>query len=268
MPASAAEDIALDGYLCADFSRDTDTSSEGPKSLRSLMMIAWTTGYAAAYQRSQPRADSSAIVLIASALMQACRKNPDKEVVKVAVASIDGFVSGADAAATSTGVAAVPSSSSEGKFKIFDNRDIPGVDLRRLQKVDLQSCKAACEPEQSCQAFSYDKWNRWCFLKSGLSPLSLEPSSLVGIKGALPEPEVSKEAVRMDRRPGKSPAGKPYSTGNVQSLDACEANCLGDQKCLAFSFVKASSRCNAYDRVETIGLDAGSISGIKTQNPP
>lgn len=154
------------------------------------------------------------------------------------------------------------------KFTIYENRDISGADLKRMEKVDQQACETACGSDGSCQAFSYDKWNKWCFLKSGLRPLSLEPSSLVGVRSTLPEPEMSKEALRIDRRISKTFVGKPYQAEKRQSLDVCEANCLSDQKCVAYSFVKDNLLCKSYDQVETFGPDATTTSGIKTQNPP
>jgi hypothetical protein len=270
--SSAQENLALDSYTCAAFLSDSASPGDGGKLLKSLMMISWATGYASAYEKNAARADASAIMLIAGALGGACRNSPARPVVDVAAEIVANFATTKQAeqraaASVSTGPSNVAFEKID-RFWMYDNRDISGADLHRVERIDLQKCQASCSSEQLCQAFAYDKWNKWCFLKSEVRPLSLEPSSLVGVKTAIPEPEMSKEAPRIDRRVGKSLVGRPYQTEKRKSLDTCETNCLSDKKCLAFSFAKASSLCKTYDQVETYGLDPASTSGIKTQNPP
>lgn len=74
--SNAAEDISLDKYSCAQFMADTRDPANGEKLLKSLMMISWGVGYAAAHQKTAPRADATAIRLIAATLGDACRRQP------------------------------------------------------------------------------------------------------------------------------------------------------------------------------------------------
>jgi membrane-associated protease RseP (regulator of RpoE activity) len=76
----AQENLALDKYTCAEFLHDTTQSGNGNKILKSMMMISWATGYASGMRMQQKfaRADAGALILMASALGAACRKNPDQ----------------------------------------------------------------------------------------------------------------------------------------------------------------------------------------------
>ena len=91
--ARAQENVILDSYTCADFLKDTKEPADGARLLRSLMMISWATGYAAAYQAGPPRADARAVRLIAATLGDACRKEPKKTVVQTIVNAISHFTS-------------------------------------------------------------------------------------------------------------------------------------------------------------------------------
>jgi hypothetical protein len=74
--------VALDTYTCSEFLVDAKEPADGAKLLRSLMMISWSAGYAAAFQQGTPRADPSAVQLIAAALGNACRDNPSQTAVE------------------------------------------------------------------------------------------------------------------------------------------------------------------------------------------
>lgn len=73
-PAGSAAGISLDGYTCAQFLTDRSKTDEGEKALRSLLMIAWVTGFAAAYRAENPRADDEAMGLIVALLESECKK--------------------------------------------------------------------------------------------------------------------------------------------------------------------------------------------------
>ncbi|MCV3735948.1 alpha-2-macroglobulin family protein [Rhizobium sp. TRM96647] len=53
-----------------------------------------------------------------------------------------------------------------------DNADYFGFDLRTVQNVTLDQCKAQCIDDLSCRAFTYNPKVKWCFLKSDFSQLN------------------------------------------------------------------------------------------------
>lgn len=85
-------DIDLQKYTCKEFVEDIKDSHEGEKLLRSMMMISWGTGYAAAYEKKQVRADPAALRLIASTLGVSCAQSPDRNAVDVLVEAVERFV--------------------------------------------------------------------------------------------------------------------------------------------------------------------------------
>lgn len=91
----AKEVISLQKYTCSQFLKDSASKTNGTKVLKSLMMISWATGYAAAHQAGVPRADTSAINLIAGVLGNACRKDKSKTVVATIAGVITHFISAA-----------------------------------------------------------------------------------------------------------------------------------------------------------------------------
>ncbi len=87
-PAHAKDDFSLDSYSCAQFLQDAAKPSDGRVLLRSMMMIAWATGYATAHQVKVVRADAKAMQLMAATLGDACRQAPDKTTVHAIVDAI------------------------------------------------------------------------------------------------------------------------------------------------------------------------------------
>jgi hypothetical protein len=116
--AHAQENVELDSYSCADFLKDAKEPADGARLLRSLMMIAWATGYAAAHQEGAPRADVKAVQLIAATLGDACRKTPTKSAVHTIEDTVNQF---AKTKIQNTAAAAPPSNiqtSSPSRWKL------------------------------------------------------------------------------------------------------------------------------------------------------
>lgn len=87
----AQEYLAIESYKCIEFLSDSAKPDEPQKLMRSVVMIAWATGFAAAHQRNKIRADAKAMQLIAIMAGDACRKNPDKLAVEAIVQAVRHF---------------------------------------------------------------------------------------------------------------------------------------------------------------------------------
>jgi hypothetical protein len=266
----------LDQYQCVQYLKDIENLSDGAASQRSVMLVAWAAGYAAAHEKETLRVDDNALQLIAGVLADECRKSPDQIATRVAAVSIDRFVGSPRPAGLASPPHAKPSSPSPSvdaasgteAFLSVENRDLLGNDLRRLERVDLKVCAAACKGDALCKAYSYDRWNRWCFLKKELAPLSLEPGSIAGIRAELGPPAMSDAPVRFEMKANKKLLASPYRTIPVSSREDCERECTTETKCLGATFIKARNACQLFEAIETIAPDKGAISAVKTQNPP
>jgi hypothetical protein len=52
-----------------------------------------------------------------------------------------------------------------GGFVRYLHRDLPGNDIRTIKNTTLATCVSDCDSDTKCRAYSFDRWNRWCFLK-------------------------------------------------------------------------------------------------------
>ena len=264
---SAQEYVTLDTYSCADFLGDIKQPENGARVLRSLMMISWATGFASAHQPGAPKADPSAIQAIATMLGSACRYDPSQNVVHATVAALDAIAK-AEALSGAMPKSIDTSPKQQGGFTIYDNFDLPQGDLRRLEGVELSKCVATCESDRECKAYSYDKWNRWCFLKSNIATLTLDPASISGVRKAVDVPQEATSPIRIEPLVSKALRGSSYRTSSLKSAQGCQQSCEQDRKCLGFTFTTSRQRCELFDNIKTVDRGSGVTSGYKTQSNP
>ncbi|PTM94331.1 alpha-2-macroglobulin family protein [Mycoplana dimorpha] len=63
---------------------------------------------------------------------------------------------------------------------ITEDADYFGFDLRTVQNVTLDECKAQCVGDLSCRAFTYNPKVKWCFIKSDFDRLTGSPGTIAG----------------------------------------------------------------------------------------
>ena len=149
-------------------------------------------------------------------------------------------------------------------------RQMPNTDLQGslIGKVDVDSpaqCEAACGKDRACNAYSFNKWNAVCFLKSDATLRFLDPSTMSGLKGETYPPPISNGMVAMLRFRNKVFSGEPVSAGPEHRFEDCEASCEKSDSCIAFSFVKAESMCRIFEQAGEYTSDDGVDSGAKRQ---
>ncbi|WP_439615085.1 MG2 domain-containing protein [Shinella sp.] len=75
----------------------------------------------------------------------------------------------------------LPASAQETRTVVTtENRDYFGFDLRTVQDVTLDQCKADCVDDLSCRAFTYNPKVKWCFLKSDFNQLNPFQGAIAG----------------------------------------------------------------------------------------
>lgn len=87
-PLQAQEYLAVENYKCSEFLADAEKPDDPARLMRSLVTIAWATGFAAAHQQRHIRADAKAMQLVAVIAGDACRKDPDRIAVEVIAPTI------------------------------------------------------------------------------------------------------------------------------------------------------------------------------------
>jgi hypothetical protein len=282
----AQEALVLDTYTCGEFLADLGDRGNSARLRRSLMMISWAAGYAAARHSD----GSSSLEVIAATLGDVCRNSPAEKAARAitdkinetanrgppreATAALPSAPLGAAAPAaaptpTLGPVAKVaPASPAAGpsarSFTIYTSRDMEGGDYYKERGASLEHCESLCKKDSRCQAYSYDVWNRYCFLKASVNPLRLEPRSITSVADSATVTYEEREPV-IQRRPQKAFPNEPYLQANAQSYGDCAQRCLKDKRCEAFNFYQSTRQCHLIEKPREYSDVRGAELGIKLQ---
>jgi hypothetical protein len=254
--ARAQEALVLDTYTCGQFLADVGDRGDSAKLRRSLMMIAWAAGYAAARQKDA----IGSFEMIAASLGDVCRNAPAEKAAKAITDKIDESANREASLPPAPPAGGVPDRS----FTAYGGRDMEGGDYHKQRGVSLDQCGNLCKRDSRCQAYSYDAWNRYCYLKSSFKPLRLEPRSITFVASGASVSYDEREPI-IQRRPQKAFPNAPYLQANAQSYGDCAQRCLKDKRCEAFNFYQSSRRCNLIEKPNEYSDDRGAEVGIKVQ---
>jgi hypothetical protein len=151
-------------------------------------------------------------------------------------------------------------------FQLRDSFDLIGGDLSSIKGLkSAKACAQRCSKASGCAGFTYDKWNKWCFLKTSAAELRLEPKTVSGIRTSVSMPGRSGANMIVKHYRGKTFPYKGYKTAERKSFDSCKSWCLEEGKCVAYSFEKSSRSCRLLDTAGEYFSDAGVDSGVKRQ---
>ncbi|MEA2839097.1 MAG: hypothetical protein QOF41_427 [Methylobacteriaceae bacterium] len=258
---AAEEGVVLSPYSCSDFLQDIADPADGSKLLRSMMMISWAAGYVAAHQEGNPKADVEAVRIAASALGDACRGAPKEQVVPIMVRFVSANLASPKIAPGDVSPNPLPG------FATYENHDLFGGDLQRSPSRTLATCSGSCGALRDCLGFSFDRWNRACFLKSRLTAMVLDPTSTAGIRSGTAKPQLSSASPRIVRRSGKVCRGSVFRTMTSAKVEDCERACMEESACIGFTFRTPQNACAVFSSVSELQSQARAISGLKMQRP-
>jgi hypothetical protein len=153
------------------------------------------------------------------------------------------------------------------KFVTHDNYDIIGRDADRIEKTDMRTCASACERDPRCVAYSYDKWNRWCFLKETAEALRLEPNTISGLRLSVAKPPIAGLPISKQRYRKKAfPVnGRPLQ--EAKSYADCESRCTREGSCVAFTFFSDAKQCLTLESTGEYFPNPKADSGVRRQEP-
>jgi hypothetical protein len=150
-------------------------------------------------------------------------------------------------------------------YQRYDNRDIYSNDVGVFRDVDQANCESACTSNSQCEAYSYNKWKRVCFLKSGLRASRLEPSSISVVKNSLAFPPVVDVQATVSIYRNRSFSGEGIGDMAMASTEACANVCSTRLSCVAYNFYNTQKICRFFNSqsalpVASAGIDSGSKS--------
>jgi len=156
-------------------------------------------------------------------------------------------------------------------FKIYEGYDLDGNDYKTIKEVTQSTCINACKNDRRCVAFSWDKWNSYCFLKASVpAKLRVEPSSVAAVISTRQQPPVSEAAILIEAYKSAVFRDKGYSEITGRTAGQCESACTADRECEVYTYITTSRLCKLIRRPdEYFRLRDGSAdSGVKRQKAP
>jgi serine protease Do len=157
--------------------------------------------------------------------------------------------------------AAVPSvSPPQAGLVELSGYDSIGFDYASQRNVSYAQCRQACERDRRCQAITYNRPARYCFLKDDAAILIRNQNAQAAVRrGLADEVLVSKFTVRPDH---DSP-GRDYRHIRNSNFVGCFVACATDDVCRAFAYVRANGSCWLKERVGRITRQPGVELGVK-----
>jgi PAN domain len=161
------------------------------------------------------------------------------------------------------------------QFTTRVNRDIYGEDLALIAGQPgipgstIESCAHVCFGLPSCKGFTFNQWNNFCYLKGSVKGESvLHPAGIIGVKKPAPLPNVAQTtSATIKNLYNEVFADAPISALIVADLTTCRKACLGTDRCVAYSFFRATKECRQFNLTEGFYHDDGFDSGYKYQEP-
>jgi hypothetical protein len=161
-------------------------------------------------------------------------------------------------------------------YKLRENRDIWGQDISQpdgqvgIADIDIETCALRCEARVSCVAFSFDRWNRKCYLKYNIISSLLDPRSTLAVKMPFNLPEVSKAQAKIQIVRNRRFLDTPIVRKRVLEFGKCKSACETELRCVAFTFFKNQRQpenCELFNLSNAYEPDVSADSGFKYQPP-
>ncbi|AZV79422.1 hypothetical protein EBB79_17100 [Parasedimentitalea marina] len=155
-------------------------------------------------------------------------------------------------------------------FVSFPGFDLPGGDVGLVRNATLETCRQSCDADDKCTAYTHDRWNNLCFLKSAADTSNLiyvqpkadsyiAPSFAALIRSA-------RTNIVMKKRNNKAFFDSPYYDFESSSFSQCASFCAEEDKCLGVNF--SGNLCEMFDHPEVYNDRLGTQIGLKLQQLP
>lgn len=152
-------------------------------------------------------------------------------------------------------------------FSRFINRDLTSNSIASMAAQDIDQCETMCRStSSSCRAYTYDAWNRKCFLKGETGQLLMNARAISGVISDLGTPSSSGAPVHIEYFNGKAFSGSGFRVLASPNRDACGNECWNIEQCVAFGFTNSQRRCVLFDQPGEYFSSRGTDSGAKRQN--
>jgi hypothetical protein len=160
-----------------------------------------------------------------------------------------------------------PSSSDDEKSWIrLAGRDAYGGDYTQLSGLIQPDCQSKCRADSQCRAFSYDRWNRVCYLKSTMGTLRLDPRIITEVIASEHLADDNSSPIMVPKK-NKGFPDSGYNQSTVDTYDRCNILCLQDQDCNGFNYRESDHACSLIQFPSEYNTVIGTDLGYKIQSP-
>lgn len=136
-----------------------------------------------------------------------------------------------------------------GGFAELIGRDVSGRDLATERVSHANACRDLCKGRSDCQAATYDRWNKRCFLKALDGPARVrifaKATSFVTASRADRLIE-TRDLPAMQKRNDKSFPGRADETAGASSYEDCVQICRGRNWCLGLNWRPRNRQCEMF----------------------
>jgi hypothetical protein len=155
------------------------------------------------------------------------------------------------------------------QFALYENHDVFGNDIDVFPSDSLEQCQQACADNSQCSVFTFNAWNKKCFLKERGDDLRLDPRATTGVSTELGPPSYRDSQVVMEYYHSYVMSGTRIGPPRVSNnRQQCESICWENDRCVAFSFDAADRACSMFDKADNRFARRGIESGSKVQPRP
>jgi hypothetical protein len=145
---------------------------------------------------------------------------------------------------------------------VKDGVDLFGFDLddRPIAVTSAADCEVRCQAESSCRAYTFNKRNSACFLKTNAEVMYRNQRALSGYQAALDN--------SLKQSPFIIEESTDHAGGDFQELQKatfadCLQACEGHPGCMAFSYVGRRKQCWLKSQAGPSITKKGVTSGVK-----
>ncbi|HEX2224398.1 MAG TPA: PAN/Apple domain-containing protein, partial [Thermoanaerobaculia bacterium] len=134
----------------------------------------------------------------------------------------------------------------------------------------LEDCQRECRQDGRCQAYTFIRSSRECFLKSRVNNPQRNGDAVTGYKTDRPFPGDGGGGWgggRLTEETGQDRRGNDYDSFRVRDLNDCQRECRQSDRCRAYTFIRSSRECFLKDRVNSAQRNGDAVTGYKTDSP-
>ncbi|WP_295733151.1 trypsin-like peptidase domain-containing protein [uncultured Bartonella sp.] len=141
-----------------------------------------------------------------------------------------------------------------------NNYDAIGFDYRSAKHVSYDNCLQMCENDGRCQALTYHKRLHACMLKYDVVALIRNKDAAAAF---ISSKRASVKITDFMALSNMDITGGDYTYIENTDYFSCFIGCIGDQRCIAFSFIPRRKQCWLKDHMGTPRAKKGVELGVK-----